>query len=450
MPETCWNCGRPVSSGRRFCECGANAGGGSLGSRETILLLTFLGLVAAFVITAFAARFYHDRRRDLAEFWFGQGTSDLHAGDASSALSDLQTALIYARQDVSDAQQQAFSLNLAQALEADHRLDEAHAYLLDLWQSTPDSARLNLELAHLSAAMGKDADAQRYYANAIYGIWQGSPEQVHQYQRDTQLEFSRYLLDHNESMGAQSVLLAVAASLPRDAAMHMRVGGMMLEAGAPAQALDQYQQALEVDRRNREALIGAGISSFDLGNDREAIRYLGQASIQKAPTGQAATLPQDATRDLSIATADLSLDFLELGIGPNERAHRAAHAYEVARARLENCAKSIGVSLPVPAVGHVTSSRTTALAAANSPSPAGEASNGGAAQDLLSAYEQALNMQSSSREATLERNPQLVDPLGKFVFEAESVAAAHCGVPTSVDDTALTRLEARYAAQNHE
>ena len=450
MSETCENCGRPLSLGRRFCECGAHTGGSSLGSRETVLLLTFLVLIVAFVITAFAARFYHDRRRDLAEFWFGQGTSDLRGGKASSALSDLQTALIYARQDVSDAQQQAFSLNLAQALEANHRLDEAHAYLLDLWGSTPDNARLNLELAHLAAAMGQDAEAQRYYANAIYGIWQGSPEQVHQYQRDTQLEFSRYLLDHNESMAAQSVLLAAAASLPRDAALHVKVGGMMLDAGAPAQALDQYQQALGVDRRNREALIGAGLAAFNLGNDREAIRYLGLASTQKTQPGQPATLPQDASRDLSIASADLSLDFLELGIGPNERAHRAAHAYDVAKARLENCAKNIGVSLPAPLVAHASPSSTATPVPASDASLAGGASNEEPAPDLLAAYEQALKMQSSSREATLERNPQLIDPLGKFVFDAESAATAHCGPPSTIDDAALTRLQARYTPQNHE
>jgi len=451
MPDTCWSCGRSIPPGKRVCDCGAETGHEWLGSRETILLATFLVLVGAFAVTALAARFYHDLRRDLAEFWFGQGVSDLRSGKASAALSDLQTALIYGRQDVSDAQQQAFSLNLAQALVANHRLDEAHAYLLDLWQSTPENARLNLELAHLAAAMGNEADAQRYYANAIYGIWQGSPDQVRQYQRDTQLEFCRYLLDRNETTAAQAVLLAVVASLPKSPSLHIQVGGMMLEAGATAQALEQYQQALEIDRRNRDALIGAGISSFELGNDREAVRYLGQASSQKPQAGQAAALPADASRDLSVATADLALDFFEPGAGANERAHRAAHAYEVAKTRLEDCAKNEGFFLPAPTPARVSPSRTTAPHAARDSSSASGASNQRPApDDMSSAYEQALKIQSSSREGVLERDPQLIDLLGRFAFQAESTAAAHCGPATAVEDVALARLARRYTGQDHE
>jgi tetratricopeptide (TPR) repeat protein len=447
MPEICWSCGQPVPPGKRVCECGAEAGRDWFGARETILLITFLALVGAFAVTALAARFYHDRRRDLAEFWFGQGTSDLRAGNASAALSDLQTALIYARQDVSDARQQAFSLDLEQALAADHRLDEAHSYLLDLWQSTPDSARVNLELAHLAVAQGNDAEAQRYYGNAIYGLWQGSPDQVRQYQRDTQLEFCRYLLDQNEKTAAQSVLLAVAASLPRNPQLHIQVGTLMLEAAATDQALGQYQQALEIDPHNRDALIGAGLSSFDLGKDPEAVRYLGQASEQKLPAGPSAALPPDAARDLSIASADLSEDFFGLAIGPNERAHRATRAYEVARARLEACAESIGVSLSAPAAARISPSRS----AANDSSSAGGASSvSPAPDDISAAYQQALKMQNSSREAVLERDPQFIGPLGKFVLEAESAASAHCGAPTTAEDAALIRLERQYTPENHE
>lgn len=447
IQENCWNCGRLLLPGHRVCQCGADTGSSSRGSRETSLLLILLALVGAFAATAVLARFYHNRLRDLAESWFAQGTSDLHAGNASAALSDFRTALIYARQDLPDAQRQALSLNLAQSLVANHRLDEAHAYLLDLWQSTPDSARVNLELAHLSVAMGEDTDAKRYYANAIYGIWQGSPEQVRQYQRDTQLEFCRYLLDRKEATAAQSVLLSVAASLPRDAALHIKVGEMMLEAGAAAQALEQYQQALEIDRRNRDALIGAGLSSFDMSNDGGAVRYLGQASAQRAQSEQSVALPPGAERDLAVANADLALDFLELGLDPKERAHRAVHAYDVAKTRLEDCAKSLGVSLPVPTAR--IPSRVNAPGPSTDPSSTVGASNGSPTPDDLStAYEQGLKMQSSWREAALERSPQLIDALGKFVFEVESAAGSRCGSPADVEDMALARLGRRYAGQN--
>ena len=134
--------------------------------------------------------------------------------------------------------------------------------------------------------MGDDAEARRYYANAIYGIWDGSAQQVQKNQRDTQLEFCRYLIDRGDATAAQSVLLAVAASLPPDPGLHTQVGGMMLEAGAKNQALEQFQKALELDRRNHAALVGAGLASFALGDDRAVVRYLGQASRERRCRGR--------------------------------------------------------------------------------------------------------------------------------------------------------------------
>lgn len=432
-----------MDPGKDRSEPGVGTGRNWWGARETVLLTTFLLLIVAFAITALAAGFYHDRRRDLAEFWYAQGTEALRSGRASEALSDLQTALIYARQDVSDAQQQVFALNFAEALAASHRLDEAHAYLLDLWESAPDNARVNLELARLAAAMGNDADAQRYYANAIYGIWQGTPEQVQKNQRDTQLEFCRYLLDHDQHTAAQSVLLAVAASLPRDPGLHAEVGSMMLEAGAPAQALEQYQQVLEIDRRNLDGLVGAGLSSFALGDYRSAARYLGQAAREDAEKGQTAKLSPNAQQDLSIATADLSLDMFEPGLSTNERAQRAQHAFQVARTRLEDCAKSLQVALPTPASQKGLSQPT---------SPAGATSNAKPApDDLAAAYTDALkNQNDAASVAALDRNPQTIDSVIKTVFEMESAATAHCGPPADPEDEALARIAQRLGNQGHE
>ena len=155
MPRICAKCGRVIPPDQEACNCAAGPRRDWLHSRETILLVTFAVLAVAFGATALAGRFYHDTRRALAGFWLKQGSEDLGRSRPSAALSDLQTALIYARQDVPEAQQQVYSLDLAQALVANHRLDEAHAYLLDLWQSAPDSAKVNLELAHLGRGDGR-------------------------------------------------------------------------------------------------------------------------------------------------------------------------------------------------------------------------------------------------------------------------------------------------------
>ncbi len=442
MPRICARCGRVIPPDQSGCKCTAEPRRHWLHSRETILLITFAALAGAFAATALAGRVYHDTRRALAGFWLQRGSEDLRRNRPSAALSDLQTALIYARQDVPEAQQQAYSLNLAQALVANHRLDEAHAYLLDLWERTPDSAKVNLELAHLAVGMGDDSEARRYYANAIYGIWDGSGQQVQKNQRDTQIEFCRYLIDRGEDTAAQSVLLAVAASLPPDPALHTQVGGMMLESGANNRAIEEFQKALELDRRDREALVGAGLASFALGDDRGVVRYLGQASREKPQPGQTGTLDPLAARDLSVATADLALDAFVPGLTTAERARRSEQSYEAAKVRLEECAKSLGVSLPKP------------VAASRRPSPPSStgtpASLPPAPNDMLAAYTEALKMQSSAREADLTRNPQLIDSVMKLVIEIESVATARCGPPAEVEDEALARIAQRATGLNHE
>ena len=442
MPRICTRCGRVIPPDQEACNCGPEPRHDWLHSRETILLVTFAVLAAAFGATAVAGRFYHGTRRALAGFWLQQGSEDLRGNHPSAALSDLQTALIYARQDVPEAQQQAYSLNLAEALVANHRLDEAHAYLLDLWESAPDSAKVNLELAHLAVGMGDDSEARRYYANAIYGIWDGSTQQVQKNQRDTQLEFCRYLIDRGDDTSAQSVLLAIAASLPPDPALHTQVGGMMLEAGANNQALEQFQGVLELDRRNHAALVGAGLASFVLGDDRAVVRYLGQASREKPRPGQTGTLDMRAARDLSVATAVLALDTFVPGLTTSERAQRSEQSYEAAKARLEDCAKSLGVSLPKSLAAPARSSPPSSTVPPANLNPAPD--------DMLAAYTEALKMQSSAREADLTRNPQLIDSLTKLVIELESVATARCGPPVEVEDEALARIAQRAMGPGHE
>lgn len=445
MPRTCAICGRVIPPDQAGCDCAAGPRPDWLHSRETILLVTFAVLAAAFGAAAVAARFYHDTRQALAESWLQKGSEDLRTNRASAALSDLQTALIYARQDVPEERQQAYSLNLAQALIANHRLDEAHAYLLDLWARTPDSAKLNLELAHLAVGMGDDSDAQRYYANAIYGIWDGSSQQVQKNQRDTQLELSRYLIDRGETTAAQSVLLAVAASLPPDPALHTQVGEMMLEVGANALALEQFQRTLELDRRDREALVGAGLASFALGDDHAVVRYLGQASREKPAPGQTATLDPRASRDLSVATADVELDSFAPGLTTLERARRTEQSYEAAKVRLEDCARSLGVSLPGPIASPPRPSPSASPL--SSPPPANLKA---APSDILAAYAEAMKTKRSAREIDLTRDPQLIDSLTKLVLEMESAATAHCGPPVEIEDEALARIAQRAAGPGHE
>ena len=94
----CAKCGRDIPAGETACPCGASQPHRYwLHSRETILLLSFVGLVAAFLVTGTAVRAYHQRRRILAESWFEKGSGHLQNGQPALALTDLETALTYAR-----------------------------------------------------------------------------------------------------------------------------------------------------------------------------------------------------------------------------------------------------------------------------------------------------------------------------------------------------------------
>jgi tetratricopeptide (TPR) repeat protein len=419
-------------AGQSVCRCGARPRRYWLHSRETLLLLCVFGLVMAFGITGFAARLYHGRREELARAWFDRGNAELQAGHATAALSDFRAALVYAQRELSPQQQQQYELDFVQALIATGKNDEARSYLLDMWERAPGNSRVNLELARLAARTGNDADARRYYDGAINGVWdqnardalRSRPDDVFRQRMDTRLELYRYLMDHGEKTEAQSVLLATAAAIPPDPALHAQVGQLMLEGGQLQQALEQFQQALRLDSRNYEAMAGAGEAAFQLGNDRDAIRYLESALREDAqrkrrPGSQA---PDSAAReteqaqvmqDLAIAQATLALDPSRPGLDPMERARRAMRAYDASAMRIRSCGKEHGIALPEP------SKNLTPFT--------------GAASDELA-------------EVALAKHSEQLEPLMEFVFEMESSATENCGAPSDPANAAIARMAAKTRA----
>ena len=427
--QICPKCGRVILQshpgpqgpqglhGQIVCRCSMRPRRYWLHSRETILLLSVLGLVIAFGITGFAARLYHGRRAELARSWFDRGNAELKAGRAAAALSDFRAALVYAQRELSPEGQQQFELNFVQALIATGNSDEARTYLLDMWDRVPGNSPVNLELARLAARMGNDADAKRYYNGAIYGVWDEKAGDVLRRRMDARLELYRYLMDHGEKTEAQSELLATAAAVPPDASMHALVGRLMLQSGQPQQALDQFNQALRLDSRNYEAMAGAGGAEFQLGNDREAIRYLENATrddaLQKRRPGSPADLatrePEQAqvAQELAIAQATLALDPGRFGLDPTERAQRAIRAYDATVTRIESCAKEHSIALPEPS---------------RSLTPFTDA-----ASDELA-------------EVTLARHIEQLDPLMEFIFGMESAATENCGAPSDPANAAIVRI----------
>lgn len=465
----CAKCGRDIPAGEIACPCGASQRHRYwLHSRETILLLSFVGLVAAFLVTGMAARAYHQRRRLLAESWFETGSRHLQNGQPALALTDLQTALTYARGDVPDDRLQLYELDFTEALAATNHLDEARSYLLDLWEREPGSGKINLALALLAARSGDDADAKRYFNEAINGVWAGDAEQVSRSRREARTQLFRYLAGRNETAAARSELVAMGAMLPPDAGapLHRQVGELMTSAGMTQPALEQFTEALRLNPRDRAAAAEAGLAAFALGDDRAAVRYLEEASRDKHEAEGPALEPGTDSRiaqTLAIARAVLELDPYQARLGAQERARRAAKAYETALARLEQCAKEQGIALSRVSSKELSAAPSKEMSAASSTeksaaNPASAASPG--ADDLLAAlYSRAIKMHSAASGAPnrapsgaksgvssrvgLARNSTGVEPMMDLAFEIETAVTSRCGPPTSAEDAALARIAQR-------
>lgn len=404
------------SEGQLVCRCSAQPRRYWLHSRETILLLCVLGLIVAFGVTGVAARMYHGRRAELARSWMDRGNAELRAGHAAAALSDFRAALIYAQRELSPEEQQRFELDFAQALIATGNSAEARSYLLDMYERAPGNSAVNLALARMAAQTSDDADAKRYYNGAIYGVWDENPDDVLRSRMDARLELYRYLMDRAERAEAQSVLLATAAAMPPDPALHAQAGKLMLQAGQPQAALDEFERALRLGPRNYEALAGAGEAEFQLGNDQQTVRYLEaatrEAAQQKRRPGQQAdpareTEEAQAMHDLAIAEASLAINPHIPGLDPVVRARRAVRAYDAAMARIKACASEHGSAIPRPSVNLAPFTRA-------------------ATEDLAA--------------AALARHIEQLDPLMEFVYQMEAAATQNCGAPADPTNVAITRM----------
>jgi tetratricopeptide (TPR) repeat protein len=390
VERRCAKCGKVIPWGESECPmCSEHATFLWSLRRDTFLLLTFLVLILLFIATGFAAKFYHAKERASAREWYNRGEAELKAGRASAAVEDFRDALAYSRDDP------LYRLRLGQALVAAGRLDEARARLLALWEREPGNGTVNLELARLAVHQGALTDALRYYHNAIYGEWETDPAQ---HRRETRLELARFLLSAGEKAQAQSELIALAADLPRDATVEAEVGTLLLAAGEHDQALKLFREALDLRPRLGAALLGAGEVYYDLGDYRSAQVYLGRALEENPHLPRAASLA-------ATSRAVLDADPFQRRLSRQERGHRTFRAFQLAIARLLNCAATRGVDLR----------------------------SGSQSGTLQSLYAQAMDIQPDVQVSTLSDDADLRASTMDLVFDIEKITASVCGSPQGPD-----------------
>jgi tetratricopeptide (TPR) repeat protein len=356
-----------------------------------VLILLTLIAVLGFIAVGRLVRASESRQRRIAAEMYHRGLIDRNNHDFKQASNHFRAALSF------DTGNSLYQLNLAEALASlgKNYDDQARTYLLNLWDRAPQDGQVNLELARLAANQNQLDQALRYYHNAIYGIW---PDSSGAMRRQTRLELVDFLLSHNEKAQAQSELIASASSLPPDSAAHARIAERLMRVNDFTDALAQYRAILQIDRKNVDAMRGAGEAAFQLGEFRTAQRYLEAAKERGS---------HDDAAEQMLRTAELVLrnDPYRRSINDKERRQRTLSAFDQAGRRLQACAQQKSQDLSSP----------------DSVSP------------LQTLSERWKNLKREVGRSYVAGNSEIGETAMDLVFEIEQQTAQECGPPAGLD-----------------
>lgn len=356
--------------------------------REPVVLAVLTGLAIVLFAAVTGLSTLHRQQQDsFAARWSTRGMEDLNAKRYKAAVVDFRTSLLYSRGNYD------YQFKLAEALIGENRTSEAYAYLASLWDDQPENGLVNLELARIEAARGQTNSAIRYYQNAIYGVWPGNQDVE---RRDTQLELIHMLLHIGEKAQADSELIALAANLGPESVEHVSTANLFLKVGESQRALDQFRLALASNRRDVNAMAGAGNAAFQLGQYGIAERYLRQA---KAASDEA------VESQLRIAELVLQMDPFRGQFDSAQDDRIVMNAFVAAGLRLKAC--SLPEPLPVPT------------------------------NELAILTQSWKKMKPQITMHNLRRDPDMVNTAMGLVFQIEHQTSGLCGGSTDSDDALL-------------
>ena len=295
--------------------------------------LAVLAVLCFAGVTRLVNRF-GEQQKALARHLYEQGLAEQHAGKPEMALEHFRAALTYNRDSFQ------YQLSLARALRDTGRTDESETYLVSLWERSPQDGAVNLALGRLAAREELLDKTIQYYHSAIYGVWLANPDEN---RFNAWFELVEFLLRQNAHPQAQAELITLSAEIPHRADLQLRVADLFASAQDFSHALLEYQQVLQNDHGNPQALAGAGKAAFNLARYRAAIRYLSASNVPDPRSEQM----------LQISRVVLEQDPFGRGISTSERLRRIRIIFEEAGKRLNDCASSLagsGVGLDPAAV----------------------------------------------------------------------------------------------------
>lgn len=372
--------------------------------RDSLALLSLFAIaIVLFFITYLLFHSFSVHRQQLAQRWLNRGEAALHSGQPQVAIDALRSALAYAPDD------ENLQIELAEALGAAGRMQEAVAYFNTLLETRPGNGQINLQLARLAARQGDEALAIQHYQAALDGTWQGDG---YVRRREVRLEVSRYLIDRKRYNDAKTQLLITAGNAPEDPNIEIVVAGLLEQAHDPANALHFYRKALEHRPVQLAALLGASRAAYALGRYQQAKelleRTLNHPGFDKQPSDV-----QAQYRDMLSDADHILLLYPDPGLSFHARAERILNARRIAQDRLAAC---LNTKTAVP-------------------------------QQLQTLDGQWKQLPAALHLLQLEQDPELEQTIMQLVYQTEQITSQQCSAPTGNDALLLKIAQAPEAVE---
>src|SRR5579883_2416552 len=287
-----------------------------------------IGLIASVLASAaalwtadlFLARTERAEVRAEARHAAEQGGQLLASGHPAEAVRKAQAL---------DRGNTGYALQLAEALLAAGKLDEAGTTLAAVLEASPNDGRANLLEARLMVRRGEPNQAEAYYHRAIFGIWPGN-SQVQRIR--VRLELANLLASIKSNQELIAELIPLEDEARRDPAVLGQVAHLYAAAGAPDRAVAAYRALIRQDPGDARNYAGLGEAELALGNYREA-----QSAFQNAVRRGA-----DAGPRLELAARLLNLDPTPRSLTTAAKFARATEILEMARDALARCPAAPG------------------------------------------------------------------------------------------------------------
>ena len=420
--------------------------------RDTAALCTLAALAVALSFVTYAL--FHSfitHRQMLEARWRARGEAALAADKPEVALDNLHSALAYAPDD------RGLQIELATALAASGRTQEAQVYFTTLLESAPGSGPINLQLARLAIRQNNAQAAVDHYQAAIDGTWNGD---AFTRRRELRIELARFLIAQGRFAEARNLLLITSGNGPDNYPLQLLLGSLLEQANDAADALDVYRKAAQHRATRLEALEGEAHAAATLGRYAQARGLLLEAIAEPAFARQPDPLKTDVRTALETANGILTLYPADT-LPAAERTRRIARAAGLAQARLVAC-PDVPAGTPLGAPGSApaggASQRAQLLAtlgthlrdlnplAGKPSSPAAPASAAPPSAEPLDplaglAARWTPLPTGPALQRRLAADPAFAQNTLQLAYETERATAGPCGQPAG-DDALLTRIAA--------